>query len=172
MAGDRRARRLSEGAGVAGARAALRRAWAIALAALALGLLAANGARADDFDSLSVVTATGVHAFKVEVAANEAARETGLMRRRYLPADRGMLFEFDHEAPVSFWMKNTYIPLDMIFIARNGSVTHIAADAEPLSEALVSSGGPCAAVLEVNGGTAARIGVKVGDKVRHRFFAP
>ena len=172
MAGDRRARRLSEGAGVAGARAALRRAWAIALAALALGLLAANGARADDFDSLSVVTATGVHAFKVEVAANEAARETGLMRRRYLPADRGMLFEFDHEAPVSFWMKHTYIPLDMIFIARNGSVTHIAADAEPLSEALVSSGGPCAAVLEVNGGTAARIGVKVGDKVRHRFFAP
>jgi hypothetical protein len=172
VAGDRRARRLSEGAGVAGARAALRRAWAIALAALALVLLAANGARADDFDSLSVVTATGVHAFKVEVAANEAARETGLMRRRYLPADRGMLFEFDHEAPVSFWMKNTYIPLDMIFIARNGSVTHIAADAEPLSEALVSSGGPCAAVLEVNGGTAARIGVKVGDKVRHRFFAP
>ena len=172
MADDRRARRLSEGAGVAGARAALGRACAIALAALALGLLAANGVRADEFDSLSIVTASGVHAFKVEVAANEAARETGLMRRRYMPADRGMLFEFDREAPVSFWMKNTYIPLDMIFIARNGSVTHIAADAEPLSEALIPSGGPCAAVLELNGGTAARIGAKVGDKVRHRFFPP
>jgi uncharacterized membrane protein (UPF0127 family) len=172
VAGDRRARRLSEGAGVAGARAAPGGGWAIALAAWALGVLAANGARADEFDSLSIVTASGVHAFKVEVAASEAARETGLMRRRYMPADRGMLFEFDREAPVSFWMKNTYIPLDMIFIARNGSVTRIAADAEPLSEALVPSGGPCAAVLELNGGTAARIGAKVGDRVRHRFFPP
>ena len=172
MTGGWRARRFSEGAGVAGARAARGRVWVIALTALALGLLAANGARADEFDSLSIVTASGVHAFKVEIAASEAARETGLMHRRYLPADRGMLFEFDREAPVSFWMKNTYIPLDMIFIARNGSVTRVAADAEPLSEALVPSGGPCAAVLELNGGTAARIELKVGDKVRHRFFAP
>jgi uncharacterized membrane protein (UPF0127 family) len=69
-------------------------------------------------------------------------------------------------------MKNTYIPLDMIFIARDGSVTRIAADAEPLSEALIPSGRPCAAVLELNGGTAARIDLKVGDKVRHRFFPP
>jgi uncharacterized membrane protein (UPF0127 family) len=139
---------------------------------LALGALAANGARADEFDSLSIVTASGVHAFKVEIAVSEAARETGLMRRRFMPADRGMLFEFDREAPVSFWMKNTYIPLDMIFIARDGSVTRIAADAEPLSEALIPSGRPCAAVLELNGGTAARIDLKVGDKVRHRFFPP
>ena len=88
------------------------------------------------------------------------------MYRRFMPADRGMLFEFEREAPVAFWMKNTYIPLDMIFIARDGSVTRIAANAEPLSEAIIPSGGPCVAVLELNGGVAARIGLRVGDKVR------
>jgi uncharacterized membrane protein (UPF0127 family) len=81
-----------------------------------------------------------------------------------------MLFEFDREAPVSFWMKNTYIPLDMIFIAPSGVVTHIAANAEPLSERVIPSGSPCIAVLELNGGMAASIGLKVGDKVRHPFF--
>ena len=81
-----------------------------------------------------------------------------------------MLFEFDREEPVSFWMKNTYIPLDMIFIAPSGVVTHIAANAEPLSERVIPSGGPCIAVLELNGGMAASIGLKVGDKVRHPFF--
>jgi uncharacterized membrane protein (UPF0127 family) len=83
-----------------------------------------------------------------------------------------MLFEFDREAPVSFWMKNTYIPLDMIFIAPSGVVTHIATNAEPLSERVIPSGGPCIAVLELNGGTAASIGLKVGDNVRHPFFKP
>ena len=69
-------------------------------------------------------------------------------------------------------MKNTYIPLDMVFIARNGAVTRIVDRAEPLSETTIPSGGPCAAVLELNGGVAARIGLKVGDKVRHPFFKP
>jgi uncharacterized protein len=94
------------------------------------------------------------------------------MDRRYMAADHGMLFEFDGDAPVAFWMKNTYIPLDMIFIARSGVVTRIVANAEPLSERVIPSGGPCAAVLELNGGTAASIGLKVGDKVRHPFFQP
>ena len=83
-----------------------------------------------------------------------------------------MLFEFDREAPVAFWMKNTYIPLDMIFISRAGVVTRIVANAEPLSERVIPSGPPCMAVLELNGGTAAAIGLKVGDKVRHPFFKP
>ena len=83
-----------------------------------------------------------------------------------------MLFEFDREAPVSFWMKNTYIPLDMIFISPAGVVTNVVADAEPLSERVIPSGPPCAAVLELNGGTAAAIGLKVGDKIRHPFFKP
>ncbi len=121
-------------------------------------------------DSLEIVTSTGRHAFQIEIANNDATRERGLMDRRYMAADHGMLFEFDREAPVAFWMKNTYIPLDMIFIAPSGVVTHIVADAEPLSERVIPSGGPCLAVLELNGGTAASIGLKVGDKVHHPFF--
>lgn len=169
---DCRASRWGEGLGFQPARWPLARAWTLALALLALCVLAPSGSRADEFDSLAVATASGVHTFQVEIAASEAAREKGLMYRRFMPADRGMLFEFDREAPVSFWMKNTYIPLDMIFIARDGSVTRIAANAEPLSEAIVPSGQPCVAVLELNGGAAARIGLKVGDKVRHPFFKP
>jgi hypothetical protein len=121
-------------------------------------------------DSLEIVTSTGRHPFQIEIANNDATRERGLMDRRYMAADHGMLFEFDREAPVAFWMKNTYIPLDMIFIAPSGVVTHIAANAEPLSERVIPSGGPCVAVLELNGGTAASIGLKVGDKVHHPFF--
>ncbi|HZZ25668.1 MAG TPA: DUF192 domain-containing protein [Roseiarcus sp.] len=147
------------------ARAAL--AFIVFLAAFA-GALAQGG----ELDSLEIVTSAGQHAFQVEIANNDATREHGLMDRRYMAADHGMLFEFDREAPVSFWMKNTYIPLDMIFIAPSGVVAHIATNAEPLSERVIPSGGPCIAVLELNGGTAASIGLKVGDKVRHPFFKP
>jgi len=146
------------------------RAWA----ALALVVVLAAGlsARAEGAgpDSLEIATATGRHPFQIEIVDNDASRERGLMDRRYMAAGHGMLFEFDREAPVSFWMKNTYIPLDMIFIAPSGVVTHIVANAEPLSERVIPSGGPCIAVLEVNGGTAASIGLKVGDKVHHPFF--
>jgi uncharacterized membrane protein (UPF0127 family) len=127
-------------------------------------------AQAAEPDSLEIVTSTGRHAFQVEIANSDATRERGLMDRRYMAADHGMLFEFDREAPVAFWMKNTYIPLDMIFIAPSGVVTHIVANAEPLSERVIPSGGPCVAVLELNGGAAASIGLKVGDKVHHPFF--
>ena len=95
--------------------------------------LAASGgvpAQGGELDSLEIVTSTGRHAFQVEIADNDATREHGLMDRRYMAADHGMLFEFDREAPVSFWMKNTYIPLDMIFIAPSGVVTNIAANAD------------------------------------------
>jgi uncharacterized membrane protein (UPF0127 family) len=130
------------------------------------------GAAAQTLDKLEIVTASGVHDFSVELASNDAEREKGLMYRRFMPADRGMLFDFKREDSVMFWMKNTYIPLDMIFISRAGVVTGIAANAEPLSERLIPSGGPCYGVLELNGGVAASIGVKPGDKVRHRIFAP
>jgi len=129
-------------------------------------------AQSAESNSLEIVTSTGRHSFQIEVANNDATRERGLMDRRYMAADHGMLFEFDHEAPVSFWMKNTYIPLDMIFIGPSGVVTHIVANAEPLSERVIPSGGPCVAVLELNGGTAASIGLKVGDKLHHPFFKP
>jgi uncharacterized membrane protein (UPF0127 family) len=141
-------------------------------AALCFVVLVALSARGDGLDALKIATSTGEHSFQVEIAKDDTTRERGLMDRRYMAADRGMLFEFDHDAPASFWMKNTYIPLDMIFIARSGLVTHIVANAEPLSERVIPSGGPCAAVLELNGGTAAAIGLKVGDKIRHAFFKP
>ena len=147
------------------------RVWAgFALLILVLGPIAP--AAADGLQPLQIVTAGGTHDFKVEVVADDASRERGLMNRRFMPADHGMLFEFQQNAPVAFWMKNTYIPLDMIFISPTGEVTQIAADAEPLSERVIPSGPPCVAVLEVNGGVAASIGLKVGDTVRHAFFRP
>ena len=148
------------------------RLWASLAVVLFLAASAGAPALGGELDSLEIVTSSGQHAFQVEIANNDATREHGLMDRRYMAADHGMLFEFDREAPVSFWMKNTYIPLDMIFISRAGVVTGIAANAEPLSERLIPSGGPCYGVLELNGGVAASIGVKPGDKVRHRIFAP
>ncbi len=146
------------------------RIWAALAVILLLAASAGAAALGGELDSLEIVTSTGRHAFQVEIADNEATREHGLMDRRYMAPDHGMLFEFDRDEPVAFWMKNTYIPLDMIFIAPSGVVTHIAANAEPLSERVVPSGGPCIAVLELNGGMAASIGLKVGDKVRHPFF--
>jgi uncharacterized protein len=111
------------------------------------------------------------HVLHVEVMRTEEQRERGLMERRFLPADRGMLFQFDHVQTVLMWMKNTYIPLDMIFLSRGGVVTHIAEDAEPMSEAIISSDGPAFGVLEVNAGFARKIGLKDGDLVRHDMFA-
>ena len=148
----------------------LRALWAALAFVVFLAASAGVPAQAGGLDSLEIVTATGRHTFQVEIANNDATREHGLMDRRYMAPDHGMLFEFDREAPVAFWMKNTYIPLDMIFIAPSGVVTHIAANAEPLSERVIPSGGPCVAVLELDGGIAASIGLKVGDKVRHPFF--
>lgn len=112
------------------------------------------------------------HALSVEVMRTEAEREHGLMDRRYLPADRGMLFQFDKVQGVLMWMKDTYIPLDMIFISRDGVVTHIHENAEPMSEAIISSNGPVYGVLEVNAGYARKIGLKPGDLVRHSLFKP
>jgi uncharacterized protein len=143
-------------------------------AALSLVVIVAfaGAARSDGLEALRIVTATGTHDFQVEIARDEASRARGLMDRRFMPADHGMLFEFEREAPEAFWMKDTYIPLDMIFISRAGVVTNIVANAEPLSERAIPSGPPCMAVLELNGGAAARIGLKAGDRVRHPFFKP
>lgn len=138
---------------------------------LAFSAIALGPARAEDgLTPLEITTATGAHEFQVEIAKDEPARERGLMYRRFMPANRGMLFEFDRDEPVGFWMKNTYIKLDMIFIARDGAVTRVAANAEPLSEKIIYSGGPCVAVLELNGGVAADIALKPGDRVKAPFF--
>jgi len=148
------------------------RRWAALLVLVFPFSLSAFAAGAQTLDKLEIITASGIHEFSVELASNDAEREKGLMYRRFMPPDRGMLFDFKREEPVMFWMKNTYIPLDMIFLSRAGVVTNIAANAEPLSERLIPSGGPCYGVLELNGGAAASIGVRPGDKVRHPIFAP
>jgi hypothetical protein len=146
--------------------------YALGLLALIGGFFPAGTARALEAgtEPLTIVTASGPHQFAVEVMRTPPQLEKGLMFRRFLPADRGMLFDFKVEQPVMMWMKNTYIPLDMIFIGKSGRVVSIAADTEPLSEHIIPSGGPVLAVLEVNAGTAARIGLKVGDKVRDPLF--
>src|SRR5271165_2009474 len=131
---------------------------------------AAQPPRAATTGTLEIASKTGVHSFSVEVVATDAEREKGLMYRRELPEGRGMLFDFQNEQPVAFWMKNTYIPLDMIFIRKDGRILRIAENTEPLSERLVPSGGPILAVLEVIGGTARKLGIKPGDLVAHPIF--
>ena len=120
--------------------------------------------------SLVVVTASREIKFDIELALNEAERARGLMFREKLGPYDGMLFDFHQEAPVSFWMKNTLIPLDMVFIAADGTIRHIHANAVPLSTDTVPSQFPVRAVLEINGGSAKLLGIKPGDKVRHPIF--
>jgi len=119
---------------------------------------------------LEIVTKSGVRAFTVELAANDEERSRGLMFRKELPEGRGMLFDFEREQPVSFWMHNTYIPLDMIFIRGDGRILRIAENTEPLSDRLVPSGGPVRAVLEVIAGTAKKLGIEAGDRVESPLF--
>ncbi len=123
-----------------------------------------------NLERLEIVTASGTHEFSVEVMRSGPQRERGLMFRRFLPQDRGMLFDFATERPVMMWMKNTYLPLDMIFIGRAGKVVGLAENTEPLSEKIIPSGAPAYGVLEVNAGTAARIGLRIGDSIRHPLF--
>ena len=92
------------------------------------------------------------------------------MFRRYLPVDRGMLFDFKETQPVMMWMKDTFIPLDMVFIRKDGVIARIAADTEPHSTRTISSGEPVFGVLEINAGVAAKLGLQPGDKVQHALF--
>lgn len=121
-------------------------------------------------EPLGIVGKSGRHAFQVEVMRNDAQRSKGLMYRRSMAADHGMLFDFERPAPASMWMKNTYLSLDMVFIRSDGSIARIAADTEPLSTKVISSGEPVLAVLELNAGTAAKLGIRAGDRVEHPMF--
>jgi uncharacterized protein len=115
---------------------------------------------------LSIATTSGsVHKFKVEVAATEAEQERGLMFRKSLPADGGMIFPMNPPRIASFWMKNTVIPLDMIFIRADGTIANIAAETVPYSLEPVYANEPVVAVLEVAGGKAAKLGIAEDDKV-------
>ena len=146
------------------------RRFAFALA-LIFGAALIASASAADRDTVEIVSKNGVHVFAVELALTDEQRSTGLMNRKQLPEGRGMLFDFGRDQEITMWMKNTYIPLDMIFITRDGRIHRIAENTEPLSERIVPSGGAVRAVLEVIGGTARRLGLAPGDRVAHPIFS-
>lgn len=115
--------------------------------------------------ALSVRTSDATHAFIVEVAETPAQQAEGLMFRTRMAPDKGMIFPFPEDRVASFWMKNTVIPLDIIFIRRDGTIESIAANTIPYSLASVLSNEPVATVLEIAGGRAAALGIKPGDLV-------
>ncbi|WP_201837553.1 DUF192 domain-containing protein [Microvirga zambiensis] len=142
-----------------------------AFPALGFLVLLAGAVYAQAFEQLSISSQGGQRqSFRVEVARNDADRAQGLMFRRAMPADQGMLFDFGRVEPVSMWMQNTYLPLDMLFIRSDGTIARIAANTEPLSTRTIPSGEPVLAVLELNAGTAAKLGIKPGDRVEHPVF--
>ena len=115
---------------------------------------------------LTITTAEGrAHRFTVEVARTPEQQQQGMMHRQALAPDRGMIFPYDPPQPASFWMKNTLIPLDMIFIRADGTIARIEANAVPLSLDPVPAGEPVAAVLELAGGRSAELGIAPGAKV-------
>lgn len=147
-------------------------------ALLAVALLAAcsnpkpaadNGtqATAGAMTTLPVVihTTKGDHRFDVEVALTPQAQEKGLMFRKELSADGGMLFPMDPPRTASFWMKDTLIPLDMLFIHTDGTIAFLKSNAQPYAREPVSAGVPVVAVLELRGGRAAELGISKGDRV-------
>jgi uncharacterized membrane protein (UPF0127 family) len=142
----------------------------VAAILLLAGFGALAPARAAGTDTIEIVSGNGVHPFSVELATNDAERERGLMYRKSMPEGHGMLFDFGYPQPTAFWMHNTYISLDMIFIASDGRIVRVAQDAKPMSDDLIPSGRPVRAVLEVIAGTARKFGIAAGDRVTGSFF--
>jgi uncharacterized membrane protein (UPF0127 family) len=152
----------------------MRRAFIAALAVALLAPLAgAEEALPPDYEPLQrfpaaelrIETAGGAHRFRVWIARSPQQRAQGLMYVRTLDADRGMLFVFPAPLLASFWMKNTYVPLDMLFARADGRIQNIAANTRPLTTDPYSATGPVRLVLELPGGTCARLGIKSGDRL-------
>jgi len=122
--------------------------------------------------AITIATAGGPQHFTVERATNDEQREYGLMYRRKLAADAGMVFVYPDERDVAMWMKNTFIPLDMLFVKADGTILSIRERAVPLSEETIPSKGPVSVVIELNGGTVSRLGIKPGDKVTGDALTP
>ncbi len=135
---------------------------------LAFVLLLLSVATACSADNRGVLhTAKGDFAFTLEIADDEASREKGLMYRTTLAPDAGMLFDYHHEQQATFWMQNTLIPLDMVFIGADGTVKTIHVNARPMDTTTIPSIVPVRFVLEIAGGRSQEIGLKVGDKFEH-----
>jgi uncharacterized membrane protein (UPF0127 family) len=151
--------------------AALRAVLLVFCCAMAAMLVAVPSADAKmRRDTLILATMKGEHVIEVEVARTPEEKSLGLMFRRSVPEGTGMLFPYDAEQEISMWMRNTYVPLDMIFIRADGTVHRIEAHTEPLSERIISSRGNVKAVLELAAGAAERLGLRPGDRVLHAHF--
>jgi uncharacterized membrane protein (UPF0127 family) len=118
-------------------------------------------------NALTIKSANGDHTFTVEVVDTDAGRQKGLMFRQSLAPDAGMLFDFKDSHEVSFWMRNTFIPLDMLFIRADGTIANIHINARPQDPTGIPSDGPVMFVLEVPGGRTKELGIKAGDHVVH-----
>ena len=150
-------------------RTALRLASGLLLAYWGLAAYAADFAptQLKDFarDTLTIEHAGKAESFQIWIAQTPAQQEQGLMFLTELPPGYGMVFPQESARMLSMWMKNTYIPLDMLFIGADGRITHIIHDAVPLSTEILSSGGPILSVLEIRGGESRRLGLREGDRV-------
>jgi uncharacterized protein len=121
-------------------------------------------------EALSIQTPQGIRRFRVELAETPRTREIGMMWRTEVPRGTGMLFDFRQPQDVGFWMKNTLVSLDLVFIRADGTILRIAANAPPLSLQAIPSYGPIRGVLEIGAGEAARLGLAPGQRVTHRIF--
>lgn len=141
-------------------------------AACAMLLMCAGGPSAAECraDRVTLRGDFGQVQFTVEIADDEAERAQGLMNREKLATSSGMLFLYDRPQRLSFWMRNTLIELDMIFIDDRGVVQHVHERAQPLDETPITGPGGMIAVLEINGGLAGRLGIGPGSELRHPFF--
>jgi uncharacterized membrane protein (UPF0127 family) len=135
--------------------------------AVAFALVVAAGAPQSDLPTETIVIDThqGAVKFHVEIASNWRSQEKGLMYRKSLDKDAGMIFVFGDASFQTFWMKNTLIPLDLLFVRADGTISSVAADAVPLSEAQIRSIEPVSEVIEINGGLARELNIRAGDKV-------
>ena len=140
------------------------------LAILVSGLTIEARSQNNTAASLTIVSATGKHRFNVELAETPSQMERGLMFRRELAPDAGMLFDYKQPTVATMWMRNTLIPLDMLFVNAEGRIVNIHERAVPQSDAIIAAAAPVRVVIELNGGTAARLGIKAGDRVLFPIF--
>ncbi|MGF1445539.1 MAG: DUF192 domain-containing protein [Pikeienuella sp.] len=152
-----------------------RRSAALGLSVVCLAAILTTGRAAAEgpvcaADTITLLAAQGPVSFTIEIADDPEEQSRGLMFRQSLAPDAGMLFVYDEPGVVGFWMRNTMIPLDMIFLDETGAVLNVEADAVPYSEVVRKSAGPVIAVLEINGGQAAELGIGAGTQAIHPAF--
>ncbi len=153
-------------------RALISAVFAALVLTLASGCAYADGPQTGlPIETITIDTKAGPHAFKVEVAADDQSRETGLMFRKTMAPDAGMLFDFHTPQEVSFWMENTILPLDMLFVRADGTIARVAENATPYSRATIPSGEPVQVVIELNAGRAEALGIREGERVHAPQFA-